>query len=134
MESGTRWLGAGSGAAGIPGGWTDAGRRPRVRAARWPILAGSGPEVIMQEISAAIHGFLLREFLPGEDPAELTDRTPLISGGILDSIGTLKLVAFLEDRFGVTIAAHEAGIDRLDAVADIAQLVARKRGALRVGS
>jgi hypothetical protein len=41
----------------------------------------------------------MSEFLPGEDPNELTDSTPLISGGILDSIATLKLVMFMEERF-----------------------------------
>ncbi len=81
----------------------------------------------MQEISAAIHGFLLREFLPGEDPHELTDRTPLITGGILDSIGTLKLVTFLEDHFGITIEAHEAGVEHLDTIEEIAALVTAKR-------
>jgi hypothetical protein len=49
----------------------------------------------MNEITQAIHDYILREFLPGEDPAELTDATPLITGGVLDSISTLKLVVFL---------------------------------------
>jgi len=57
---------------------------------------------------------ILDHFLPGEDPAELSDQTPLITGGILDSIRTLKLVVFLEDRFGVTVEAHEAGVENLD--------------------
>jgi acyl carrier protein len=83
-------------------------------------------EAIMEEISAAIHDFLLREFLPGEDPGELTGRTPLITGGILDSISTLKLVTFLEDEFGITIEAHEAGVEHLDTIEDIAGLVAAK--------
>jgi acyl carrier protein len=83
-------------------------------------------EVIMEGISEAIHGFVLREFLPGEDPDELTDRTPLITGGILDSISTLKLVTFLEDHFGITIEAHEAGVEHLDTIADIGALVAAK--------
>ena len=34
-------------------------------------------------------------------PSELTDDTPLITSGILDSIATLKLVTFLEERFGI---------------------------------
>jgi acyl carrier protein len=81
----------------------------------------------MDEISQAIHDFILREFLPGEDPNELTEQTPLITGGILDSITTLKLVIFLEDRFGITIEAHEAGVDHLDAIGRISELVAKKK-------
>ena len=44
------------------------------------------------DIESAVKTFILTEFLPGEDPAELTMDTPLITGGILDSIATLKLV------------------------------------------
>jgi acyl carrier protein len=83
----------------------------------------------MNEITEAVHEYILREFLPGESPEELTDETPLITGGILDSISTLKLVNFLEDRFGVTVEAYEAGVDNLDSVRQIARLIASKRSA-----
>ena len=83
----------------------------------------------MDEIATAVRDYILREFLPGEDPAALTDATPLITGGVLDSISTLKLVVFLEERFGVTVEAYEAGIDHLDTVGQIAALIAGKRSA-----
>ena len=73
--------------------------------------------------------YILNEFLPGESPDELTDETPLITGGILDSISTLKLVAFLEDHFGVTVEAHEAGVENLDSVGQISRLIAEKKAA-----
>jgi acyl carrier protein len=83
----------------------------------------------MTEIQESIHQFILSEFLPGEDPGELTDATPLITGGILDSISTLKLVNFLEERFNVTIEAHEAGVDNLDSVGQIVRLIEEKKSA-----
>ena len=83
----------------------------------------------MDEIRQAVHGYILNQFLPGEDPSELTDQTPLITGGILDSIRTLKLVVFLEDRFDVTVEAHEAGVENLDSVGQITRLVAQKKSA-----
>jgi acyl carrier protein len=83
----------------------------------------------MEEITHFIHQFILREFLPGEDPSELTAQTPLITGGILDSITTLKLVTFLEDYFGITVEAYEAGVDHLDTIDQIAALVAEKKNA-----
>ncbi len=83
----------------------------------------------MDEIEKVVHHFILEEFLPGEDPEELTDRTPLITGGILDSITTLKLVTFLEDRFGITLEAHEAGVEHLDSIGQIARLVTEKKAA-----
>jgi acyl carrier protein len=84
---------------------------------------------MMDEITRTVRDYILDEFLPGEDPAELTDATPLITGGILDSIGTLKLVVFLEERFGVLVEAHEAGIDHLDTVGRIVEMVAHKKDA-----
>lgn len=83
----------------------------------------------MDEIRQAVHGYILKQFLPGEDPSELTDQTPLITGGILDSIRTLKLVVFLEDRFDVVVEAHEAGVENLDSVGQIARLIATKKPA-----
>ncbi len=83
----------------------------------------------MDEIAKVVHHFILREFLPGEDPSELTVTTPLITGGILDSISTLKLVVFLEEHFGITIEAYEAGVAHFDSISQIAELVLKKRAA-----
>ena len=81
----------------------------------------------MNHIIDAVRTFILDEFLPGEDPSQLTETTPLISGGILDSLATIKLVTFLEERFKITIQAHEADADHMDTLADIAKLVASKQ-------
>jgi acyl carrier protein len=86
---------------------------------------------VSDAIKDPIKDFIMSEFLPGEDPNELTDGMPLISGGILDSIATLKLVMFMEERFGVTFEAHEVNRELLDTLADIAKLVASKNPKLR---
>ena len=80
-----------------------------------------------QEIKSAVKEFILREFLPGEDPNELTDSTPLITGGVLDSIATIKLVLFLENQFGISVQAHETDPEYLDTITSIAQLVSSKQ-------
>ncbi|HET6598281.1 MAG TPA: acyl carrier protein [Anaerolineales bacterium] len=80
----------------------------------------------IQDIKEVIRVYILEEFLPGENPAELTDSTPLITGGILDSLATIKLVAFLEERFHIQIQAHETMVDYLNTISDIAQLVSSK--------
>ena len=83
----------------------------------------------MEKIETLIHDYILREFLPGEDPNELKNQTRLITGGILDSISSLKLVGFLEDHFGIRIEAYEAGVEHLDSIEQIAALVAGKKNA-----
>jgi len=79
------------------------------------------------ELKANVKAYILDEFLPGENPDDLTDDTPLITGGILDSIATVKLVDFLESRFGVTFQAHEMSADYLDTLDEIAAIVASKQ-------
>jgi acyl carrier protein len=79
-------------------------------------------------VAARIKQYLLAEFLPGEDPGELLDDTPLITGGILDSIATIKIVSFLEEQFRISLAAHETDVEFLNTIGDMAALVDRKRG------
>jgi acyl carrier protein len=78
------------------------------------------------EISSVVHTYVLQEFLPGENPDNLTESTPLMTGGILDSITTLKLVDFLQEKYGIRIEAHEADVDHFDTIADIASLIHSK--------
>ncbi len=78
-------------------------------------------------IKAAVKTYILDEFLPGEDPDELQDDTPLICGGILDSISTVKLVSFLESKFGVEFQAYEMNADYLDTLTDITSTVESKQ-------
>jgi acyl carrier protein len=82
----------------------------------------------MQDIEQIVKTYVLEEFLPGEDPSQLASTTPLISTGILDSLATLKLVAFLEERFSISIGAHEADSENLETLERIARLVATKTG------
>jgi acyl carrier protein len=79
------------------------------------------------DVKTVIKGVILKEFLPGEDPSELTDTTPLITGGVLDSIATLKLVMFIEERYGISLQAHEVDADHLDTISQIAQLIHSKK-------
>ena len=80
-----------------------------------------------ETIKATVENFILNEFLPGEDPAALTDTTALVTTGILDSIALLKAVTFLENQFGITIEPHEAVVENLNTLSDITRLVISKK-------
>jgi len=79
------------------------------------------------EIKDQVRAYILKEFLPGEDPEQLTDSLPLVTGRILDSLATLRLVAFLEETFGFEFSAHEVGAQNLDNLDLIAGFVESKR-------
>ena len=79
-----------------------------------------------KDIPQTVKDFILKEFLEGEDPSELQSDTPLLTTGILDSLATLKLVAFLETEFDIAVEAHEADAENLNTIADISDLVRSK--------
>lgn len=81
----------------------------------------------MENSKATIKNYILEEFLPGEDPDLLTDATALITGGILDSLAILKLVAFLNERFAIEIEPHETAVEYMDTLPAIADLVHSKK-------
>lgn len=82
----------------------------------------------MDEVKTAVHAFIMSEFLIGESPDTLTDSTKLISSGIVDSLATLRLVAFLEETFGIKVEAHEMGPENLDTLITIEAFVSSKKG------
>ncbi|MGH7618611.1 MAG: acyl carrier protein [Gemmatimonadaceae bacterium] len=81
----------------------------------------------MDDIRSDVREYILDKFLPGEDPEALTDSTPLVTTAILDSLATVQLVSFLEERYGIRIAAHEASVDNLNTIDLIVALVESKR-------
>lgn len=80
----------------------------------------------LDSIASAVKEYILTEFLPGENPDELTASTPLMSGGILDSLATLRLVSFIEERYGVQVEPHEMGAEYFDSLTEIAKLIHSK--------
>ena len=80
-----------------------------------------------QDIKTTVKTFILNEYLPGEDPAALTDDTPLMTTGILNSIAVVKMVTFLENQFGITIKPHESVVENMNTLSDIVRLAMSKK-------
>jgi len=55
----------------------------------------------------------------------------LIGSGIVDSLGLTELVAFIEERFGVTIDDDDVVIDHFRNLHSIERLIDTKRSAAR---
>jgi acyl carrier protein len=68
----------------------------------------------------------LKENLLQDEAVTIDDQTPLISGGIIDSISTLKMVDFLEKKFHIEFQPHEVDRDNLDSVELISRFVQSK--------
>lgn len=83
----------------------------------------------MNDVSEIVRAFILENFLPGEDPKNLTDDTELKESGILDSLSTLKLVAFLEEQFAIELEANDLESANLASIENIERLVKSKMAA-----
>jgi acyl carrier protein len=79
-------------------------------------------------IEAAIHDFLAArpDLLAGAGGRLRVDQS-LISGGLIDSLAVLDIVAFLEERFAVRFEPEDLTGENFDNIAAMARLV-RARG------
>ena len=84
---------------------------------------GTGMEDSAQAIRRTVKDYLMKEFLPGEDPQTLKDDTPLITSGILNSIQITQLVVFIEESHQFQFKPQELTADYLNTLESIAQIV-----------
>lgn len=72
----------------------------------------------------------LREYFKTElsaDVETIKDDDSLLERGILDSMAIVKLIAFLEERFGVAMTDEEFDPDNFETLAAIQSLVDSKK-------
>ncbi len=69
-----------------------------------------------------IRGFIQTEILFDDDSVALTNETPLLDG-VLDSLGLMQLVAFLEEEFDIEVQDEEVTVEHFRTIADIENLV-----------
>jgi acyl carrier protein len=79
----------------------------------------------MDEISKSVRDYIIREYLPEGDDTEITETTPLISSGIVDSFSMVSLLVFLRKKYQVNITDEAATPEAFDTVASIVALVRR---------
>lgn len=70
-------------------------------------------------------GFL-RQLSPAARSADLTDETPLLSSGILDSLAILQLMSFLADELGIEIGDDDFTLDNFETVGSLLAFVRRR--------
>ena len=63
-----------------------------------------------EEISTRIIAFIRERFLDGDPKGELEESSPLLEWGIINSLNTALLLAFINEEFGAPLS-----LERLDA-------------------
>ena len=79
----------------------------------------------MDEVAKIVRDYVVREYLEEGDDRVITETTPLITGGIVDSFSMVSLKRFLERKYNIQIPDACATPDAFDTVQSIVALVRR---------
>jgi acyl carrier protein len=74
-----------------------------------------------------IRAYIVENFLFGDASPLESDAMSLLDNGIIDSVGVMELVAFLERDHGLQIADEELVPENLDSVDNLVSFVTRKQ-------
>ena len=78
------------------------------------------------DIRQQIKQFIIENFLFAEDGHELDDDASFMDEGIVDSMGILELIVFIEETYQVTVEDDEIEPDNLDSVNNLYNYIIRK--------
>jgi acyl carrier protein len=81
----------------------------------------------MDETTQKIKQFIVDEFMPDVSVDELDSDFDLLTGGVVDSLGLLQVVAWLETEFDVTVDESELGPESFRTVDAIKDYVEKAR-------
>jgi len=76
-----------------------------------------------------VREYIIENFLFGDAGPLVDDTMSLLDGGIIDSVGVMELVAFLEQDFGLQVSDEELVPENLDSVANLVGFIDRKQAA-----
>jgi acyl carrier protein len=79
------------------------------------------------ETETIITKFISEELLRGDGEVSLEPNASLISTGILDSLGLLKLLLFIEERFNLKVKDGEVHPSNFETVNHIAAFIEAKQ-------
>jgi acyl carrier protein len=77
----------------------------------------------MSNLKDRVKEFIMVEVNPDLNLQQLDDDEPLIESGIIDSLGVLKILAFLDEEFGVDLSAGEINLEKFKDVRSICAMV-----------
>ena len=85
-----------------------------------------------QETSSVIpeiRDFISRNFLFSDKGFHYGDDASFLQEGIVDSLGIIELVAFVEKQYGISVADHELLPTNFDSVSKLGSYITRKLAA-----
>ena len=84
-------------------------------------------QMIESQVRESIRGFLQENFLYMRPDFVLGDDDKLMEKGVVDSMGVLEMMTFIEDTHGVKVEDDEVSEANLGSLSAIARFVASKQ-------
>lgn len=80
------------------------------------------------DVAVDVEEFILSEFMTGSAIDAIPPDEDLLATGIVDSHGVMQLVAFLRERYGVTVGDDQLTPENFQTIAAIDAFVRRAKG------
>ena len=90
-------------------------------------VSSAAPDGHVDGAIVAVLETFLRTLSPAAKAADLTPDTPLLSSGVLDSLGILQLMGFLGDELGIEIGEEDFTMENFETIGSLAAFVARRK-------
>jgi len=71
--------------------------------------------------------FITDELAPDLTPRDLDENQSLLGSGIIDSLGIMKLVAFIEERFQLEVSDEELIPESFETLSALAEFISQKQ-------
>ncbi|MEX2030635.1 MAG: acyl carrier protein [Anaerolineales bacterium] len=79
------------------------------------------------DVSQALEEFIVQNIMVADGDVSLSWEDSLIASGIVDSLGILRLVAFIEEKFSVVVDDTEVVPENFETINAMSSLVQRKQ-------
>jgi acyl carrier protein len=78
-------------------------------------------------VTTELQTFILEELTPGRGIASIAPDDDLLARGIIDSLGVMTLVEFLDERYGVRVGTEDLQPQNFRDVRSIEAFIERRR-------
>lgn len=72
--------------------------------------------------------FVIVELLDSPPDLELEPTTPLLMDGLVSSIAAMRLIAYLEETFDISVPPEDVTLENFGTIAQISQYVSQRSG------
>ena len=90
-------------------------------------MTANNSENPVVDVKEKVRAFVL-EYAAGKGLIELKDDEPLLTNNIIDSLGSFRMIAFLEETFPLTIEDTDMVPENFQTLNDVERFVAGKLG------